>query len=323
MIDRRLFGMGAFAALATGSALPANAQSWPKSPIRMVVPGGPGSGTDVIARLLSGGLTPALGQQVIVDNKSGASGIIAHEHVAQAPADGSTFILSATASLMVVPALTPTAKFRYTDFVPVASVLRTPYLVLVRDSDGMPATFAEFVAWLKKDNLTYSATGTGTMTHLTSELLLRKVGARANHIPYKGSGASLADLMGGQVHFTCESTTSALTFVRQKKLRALAVSASARLATLPNVPTLSELGLPDAEISVLAGVFARKGTPDAILRRLEMEIAKLLADPKVEAQFEALDTPMYKLPNAEFLKALEMEATRWDKRLKDLNIKIT
>lgn len=323
MISRRQFGLSAVAALGVGQSPSARSQSWPNSPIRIVVPGGPGSGTDTIARLVAGGLTPALGKQVIVDNKAGASGIIAHEHVAQAPADGNTFILSATASLMVVPALTSTAKFRFTDFVPVASLLRTPYLVLVREADGGPMAFADLVAWLKKDSLSYSATGTGTMTHLTAELVLRKVGAKATHVPYKGSGASLADLMSGQVQFTCESTTSSLNFVRQKKLRALAVSSSERLATLPNVPTLTELGLPDAEITVLAGMFARKGTPEPIRLRMETEIAKLLIDPKVLAQFEALDTPMHKLPNAEFVKALEKEAERWNKRLKDLNIKLT
>jgi len=322
-MKRRTFCSAAAAVAALTPFTTARSQSWPSGPVRIVVPGGAGSGTDVIARLLAGFLTPELGKQVIVENKAGASGIIAHEHVAQAAPDGNTFIFSATASLMIVPTLTPSAMFRFSDFVPVASVLRTPYLVLVREAAGVPATFAELAANLKKNSLNYSATGNGTMTHLTAALMLRTMGATAVQVPYRGSGDSLTALMSGQVDFTCESTTTALNFVRQKKVRALATTGRERLASLPDVPTLTELGLTEVDVDVVAGLFARKGTPEPILKRMAAEISKGLARPNVIKQFETLDTPIFQISSSDFSQLLAREAARWDKRLKDLNIKIT
>ena len=206
---------------------------WPTQPVKIVLPQGPGSGSDVLMRMLSGFLSKELGQSVVVENRTGGGGIIGHESVLRPPFDGHTFLFTSTAGLFVAPHINAAAKYRYTDFVPVAPVNRAPFAVLVANTPAAPKTLKELLDSLRAKPQAFSSSGTGTMTHLGSEMLLKRAGIQATHIPYRGSGQSLADLMGGQVAFSTDSLTAAVPLIKGGRLRALAVTGGQREASVP------------------------------------------------------------------------------------------
>lgn len=316
-IRRRLLA----ATLALAMPFAASADDWPSRPITLVVPQGTGSGSDVTARLVAVHLGNVLGQPVVVENRAGGGGVIAHQSVLRAPADGYTILFTSSAQLMVVPAMNPAAKYSLEDFVPVAPVLRAPFAILVANTATSPKTLKELVETLRARPSAYASAGIGTMTHLGSELFLKRAGVKATHVPYKGSGAALTDLMGGQVLFATDSLTASIAQVRAGKLRVLAVTGDRREQSLPDVPTLAEAGFPGEQIAVIGGLFAAKGTPKAIVDRIEKATDQVLRNPDVVARFAAMETGILRESNQAFLLQLRNEAPGWQALVTQLELK--
>lgn len=309
------------AALCTSLTPTAWADTYPGKPITLVVTQGVGSGSDVTARLLAGYLGPLLGQTVVVENRAGASGIIGHQSVARAAPDGYTLLFTSTAGLFVVPVMNPNAKYGLGDFTPVAPVLRAPFAVLVANTPAAPKTLGELLTSLRVKPQSYASAGVGTMTHLGSELVLRKAGVQATHVPYKGSGAALTDLMGGQVLFATDSLTAAMTHIKSGKLRALATTDTAREGSLPDVPTLAEAGIPGVQVAVIGGLFAPKGTPQDIVDKVAAATAKALANPEVLQRFAAVETDPLKVTMPAFINLLRREAEVWSPLVQQMGLK--
>lgn len=318
---RRRLLAAALALAASAPLPPALAATFPDKPITLVVPQGPGSGSDVTARLLARFLGPELGQTVVVDNRAGGSGILAHQAVMRAAPDGYTLLFTSTAQLLVVPAMNPAAKYQLSDFTAVAPVLRAPFAVFVANTPAAPATLNELVSALRASPRSYASAGIGTMTHLGTELLLRRAGVQATHIPYKGSGQALTDLMGGQTLFATDSLTAGMTHVRSGRLRALAVADGQRKASLPGVPTLAEAGLPPTEVAVIGGLFAPRGTPQAVVDRIAAATARVLATPEVKQRFAEVETAPLAVPVADFVEMLRKESAVWVPLVRELGIK--
>jgi len=313
--------VGLASSLAFVFTLPAWSQAFPQKPITVVVTQGPGSGSDVMARMLAGYLSPLLGQSVVVENRAGASGIIGHQSVAKAPADGYTLLFTSTAGLFVVPVMNPNAKYSLADYEPVAPVMRAPFAVLVANNATAPKTMAELISTVKSKPQSFASAGVGTMTHLGSELVMRKAGMQATHIPYKGSGAALTDLMGGQVLFATDSLTAAMTHIRSGRLRALATTDATREASLPDVPTLAESGLPGLQVAAIGGLFAPKGTPKEVVDKVADATRKVLANPDVQKRFAAVETDPLNLSIPAFNELLRKEAEVWSPLVRQLDLK--
>ena len=313
--------VGLTSSLAFVFTLPAWSQAFPQKPITVVVTQGPGSGSDVMARMLAGYLSPLLGQSVVVENRAGASGIIGHQSVAKAPADGYTLLFTSTAGLFVVPVMNPNAKYSLADYEPVAPVMRAPFAVLVANNATAPKTMAELISTVKSKPQSFASAGVGTMTHLGSELVMRKAGMQATHIPYKGSGAALTDLMGGQVLFATDSLTAAMTHIRSGRLRALATTDTTREASLPDVPTLAESGLPGLQVAAIGGLFAPKGTPKEVVDKVADATRKVLANPDVQKRFVAVETDPLNLSIPAFNALLRKEAEVWSPLVRQLDLK--
>ena len=318
-LKQTLIGLTSAAALLFSQA--AWSQAYPQKPITLVVTQGAGSGSDVMARLLAGYLSPLLGQSVVVENRAGASGIIGHQSVTKAPADGYTLLFTSTAGLFVVPVMNPNAKYSLSDYEPVAPVMRAPFAVLVANNATAPKTMAELISMVKSKPQSYASAGIGTMTHLGSELVMRKAGIQATHIPYKGSGAALTDLMGGQVLFATDSLTAAMTHIRSGRLRALATTDTNREASLPEVPTLAEVGLPGLQVAVIGGLFAPKGTPKEVIEKVADATRKVLANPEVMKRFAAVETDPLNISIAAFNEQLRKESEVWSPLVKQLDLK--
>ncbi|MFO1268177.1 MAG: tripartite tricarboxylate transporter substrate binding protein [Rubrivivax sp.] len=313
---------GVAAVLCLG-ALPAIAtEPFPSRPITLVVTQGVGSGSDVVGRLIASYLGPALGQAVVVENRAGGTGIIGHQSVMRAAADGYTLLLTSTSALFIVPIINPNAKYEPSDFAPVASVSRAPFAVLVANTPAAPQNLAALTAALAARPQSFASSGVGALTHLGAELLLRRIGAQATHVPYKGSGAALTDLASGQVLFAVDSLTAAMPLIRGGKLRALAVSGNARAKSLPGVPTLAEAGLPGLEISAVAGLFAPKGTPSEVVDKIATATAKALESEEVQQRFAAVETEPLVMPARAFVDLLRQEGAVWQPLVRRLEIKM-
>ena len=309
------------AALVFSWTQPASADSYPNKPITLVVTQGTGSGSDIMARLLAGYLGPALGQSVVVENRAGASGILGHQSVSRAAPDGYTLLFTSTAGLFVVPVMNPNARYSLADYTPVAPVMRAPFAVLVANTPTAPKTLAELLAAVRAKPQNFASAGVGTMTHLGTELVLRRAGLQATHVPYKGSGAALTDLMGGQVLFATDSLTAAMAHIKSGRLRALATTDRAREGSLPDVPTLAEAGLPGLQIAAIGGIFAPKGTPKDVVDRISAAMTKVLANPEVMQRFAAVETDPLQIGVPAFNELLRKEEEVWSPLVRQLGLK--
>ena len=260
MTTRRQLMQGAAASMLGLAHLPNFAQTRLEN-LRIIVGFPPGGTTDAFARRIAEKMRGTYANNVIVDNKAGATGTIGAAYVARAPADGYTLLFTSTAGLFVVPVMNANAKYSLSDFVPVAPVMRAPFAVLVANTPTAPKTMAELLQAVRSKPQSFASAGIGTMTHLGSELVMRKAGVQATHVPYKGSGAALTDLMGGQVLFATDSLTASMALIRSGKLRALATTDLAREGSLPDVPTLSEAGIPGVQVAAIGGLFAQQQAP--------------------------------------------------------------
>ena len=265
----------------------AAAQDYPSRPIRFVVPYPPGGIADLMARILQPKLQAALGQPLVVENRTGAGGNVGTDHVAKSAADGYTLLFSASGPLAVNKTLYRSLPYDpERDLRGVIQLAAFP-MVLVVSKDVPASDAAGFFAWLKASAtpVPYASAGNGTPQHLVAELIGKGMGARLQHIPYKGSGPALADLIGGRVPFMFEHIGGAMPHVRGGRLRALAVTSAQRSAALPDVPTLAESGLRDFDFTAWNGVSVPKATPDAVVDVLNRAFRRSLEDPEVRARW--------------------------------------
>lgn len=271
------------AGLALGTVGNASAQDFPTKPIRIVVPYTPGGATDNLARLCAQELTKAWGQPVIVDNRPGASGIIASQFVAEAAPDGYTLLLGTSTQLATNVALYPKLSYNpVKDFAPVAVLVKGDNVLVVHPS--VPATNVKepiALAKAKPGQLNFATSGNGTSQHLSAELFKSMAGVDMMHIPYKGSAPALADLLSGQVPVMFENIITVVPHIKAGSLRALAVTGAKRWPTLPDLPTIAEAGLPGYEISGFYGIVAPAGTPKPIVAKLNKELTRIISNPNL------------------------------------------
>jgi tripartite-type tricarboxylate transporter receptor subunit TctC len=314
------------ALLAGGLALGASGGlcAQPGRPLRIVVPFTPGGSTDILARTLAPKLAAALGQNVIVDNKPGAGGSLGAAEVANAAPDGQTLLMGHIGTLAVNVSLYP--KLAYDplkSFVPVAWVARVPNVLVVNAASGM-ASLKDLVARAKArpGQLSYSSGGNGSAAHIGFEYFKLRAGRFMAHIPYRGTAPSVTDLISGQVDATFTGTPALLPHIRSGRLRALAVSSPARIAALPEVPTVAESGYPGFEADQWYGIVAPAGTAPAVVARLNAEINKALALPDVAQQLAAEGAVPMPGPPQAFGELIAREIPRWREVIKAGNVKI-
>ena len=288
--NRRQF-MAAGLGLLGAAAMSARAQSrgYPNRPITFVVPFAPGGSVDISGRAMADRLARVLGQTIIVDNRAGAGGAIGSSFVAKAPADGYTLVVTSQSTHVVNPAVTPHLSYNAeADFVPITLIDRLPNVLLVNAS--LPVkTFEEFVSYVRAHpgKWNYASSGNGSVAHLSMELLKAKFGLDITHVPYKGAGPALTDMLGGLVQVGWNNLTSNLANITSGKLRALAVAAPRRVAQLPAVPTFEELKLPDLNLTSWTGLAAPARTPEPIVKRLYEAMRTVLSDPATRQAWEA------------------------------------
>lgn len=260
------------------------AQQYPVKSIRLVVPLAPGGGNDTIARLIGQKITPALGQQVVVDNRPGAGGLIAAEMVAKSPADGYTLLLANVAVMTIIPNAQKKAPYDpLRDFQPVSLIASAPLLVVVHPS--LPVTSIKQLVALAKakpNAVNYASNGIGSSTHLATEMFSMMAGVKMVHVPYKGLSLAMTDLLGGQVPLMFSSVVAMLPHVKNSKLRAIAITSAKRSPILGEVPTVAEAGVKDYESGSWYGIVAPANTPRAIVDRLNKEIVAVVKSKEIQ-----------------------------------------
>ena len=265
-------------------------QTYPSKPIRLIVPFPPGGSIDPVARLIGPKLAESLGQPVLVDNRPGANGAIGTEILAKSPPDGHTLILLGASTHVTNALLVRNLPYdSFKDFAPVATVQRSDYVLVVHPS--LPAnTLKEFVALAKSrpGQISYASSGNGNLNHLAAELFNMMTGIKTHHVPYKGGGQALTDLMSGQVQMHFSVLISAIPQIKSGRLKAIAIGGETRFAALPQVPTFTEAGLPGFSLRPWQGVLAPARTPRPIIDRLSSEIGKIVALPDIRERLVSL-----------------------------------
>ena len=308
-----LVGVALSVGLGLGNASLVHAQDYPSKPVRFVVPFAPGGTTDVLARLVGEKLSASLGQQFVVDNKPGAGGNVGTAQVAKAEPDGYTLLMGTVGTHAINASIYPSLPYDpVQDFAPVTLVATVPN-VLVVNLEVPANSVAELIALAKEKpgELNFASSGNGSSIHLSGELFKAMTGVDIVHVPYKGSGPAVVDLLGGQVEMMFDNLPSSAPHIKAGKLRPLGVTSKERSPTLPDVPTIAEAGVPGYEALSWFGVLVPAGTPDAVVTRLQQEIAKILADPAMRERFAELGAvPVGDTP-AEFAAFIGSETAKW------------
>ena len=303
-------------------AAPAGAQSWPQRPLRLIVPNAPGGGSDTVARVFAERLTPALGQQIVVENRAGAGGRQAAEFVAKSAADGYTLLLGTGATLITARALYGRSGFDpEKSFVPVALLANTSYLLVVHPS--VPAANARQLIALAKARpgaLNYASSGGGSPSHLATELFNSMAGTRLTHIPYKGSAPGTLAVMQGECDLMFSNFVTVLPHVTLKRVRSLGVSTARRTVLAPEMPTIAESGLPGYEVLQYYAIVAPAGTAENIIRRLHDEITKHFPTPAARRQLASQGAEVQVAAPAELASLNAREIARWTALIHQLGI---
>jgi tripartite-type tricarboxylate transporter receptor subunit TctC len=309
---------GVLVALTTAAA----AQDYPSKTGRIVIPFPPGAINDTIGRIVATQLTARLGRQFIVDNRPGAGGIIAYEIVANAPKDGHTLLIVSSA-MTVAPWLRKTLPYdTVKSFAPIAMIATAPAIVAA--NVDLPAkTSGDLVALAKKQpgKLQYASSGVGTFLHLAGELFKLTAGVDILHIPFKGAGPAMTDVIGGHTQLVFASIGSTITHLRSGKLKALGVGSEQRNRLIPDIPTVAESGLPGYAAANWFGIMAPAGTPPAILERLHNEITAIQDSPEMQKQFANDGADIVRMSSAEFGTLIGTELTKWGRVVKESGIK--
>jgi tripartite-type tricarboxylate transporter receptor subunit TctC len=318
-------GFAATWLLAIAAALlavsPVSAEDYPSRPVRIIVPFPPAALNDMVGRSIAASLSEQLGKQFIVENRSGAGGTLGSEYVAHAPNDGYTLLIVSLASA-VNRWLYPLTFDPVTSFAPITSIVTTPAIVAVNPE--LPAkSLKEFVALAKAKpgGLQYASSGVGTFLHLAGELFKTSAGVDLLHIPFKGAGPAMINVIGGHSQAVFASVTSTAPHVRSGKLRALAVASSTRTPALPDVPTAAEAGVPSYEAANWIGIVAPAGTPPAIVAKLHKEIAAALDSPELQKRFATAGAVPLRMDPAQFRAHMVAETEKWGRVVKAGKIK--
>ena len=306
-------------ATSTGSG-----QAYPTKPIRLICPFPPGGTTDIVARIVAQGLTEAWGHQVIVDNRPGAGALIGTEMAAKSPPDGYTVLLGSITTHAVNPALHKKLNFDpINDFSPVTLVVSSPQLLAVNPTVAAKSV-KELIALAKAKpgQLNYASAGAGSSPHLTFELFKSATGIDMRHVPYKGTGPAITELVGGQVQGMITGVVALMPHVKSGKLRALAVTSKGRVGVLPDVPTIMESGVPNFDVSSWFGVFLPAGTPKPIVAKMNGQIRKIVETPQVQKRLIDLGADPETNTPEQFAAYVKSEKTRWGKVVQDTGARI-
>ncbi|WKK91297.1 tripartite tricarboxylate transporter substrate binding protein [Diaphorobacter sp. C33] len=315
--------------LAAAGLLPAAAMAqpdaqWPAKPIKWVVPFPPGGAMDVIARTLGEKAGRTLGQPFVIENRPGAGGNIGADAVAKSPADGYTIMITSI-GMATNKALYPRLSYDpVKDFAPISLLAIVPNVLVVNTAKTTDKSVADVIAHAKRDpgKLTYASAGNGTSIHLAGEVFASMAGLNLLHVPYKGSGPAVTDMLGGQVDLMFDSITSARPHIQAGKLRALGVTSAKRSATLPDVPTIAEAGVPGYEVSPWFAVFAPAGTPAAIVNKINAALIDAMKQPDTVAKFETIGAEPIGTTPQQLATHLDKEVARWGALIKERNIRM-
>ena len=302
----------------------AQTAGYPVKPVRWVVPFPPGGSADIMGRMIGQDLAKTLGQQVVIENRAGASAIVGSEYVAKSPADGYTLLQANVSQMTIHPSLYPRLPYDpLKDFAPV-TVLGIVTSVMVTTPSLPVASVRDLVAMAKKrpGQLNFTSSGAGSSTHLTGELLKQRAGIAMTHINYKGSGPALTDVMAGFVEIMFENLPSALPFINANKLKVLAVTGKDRSPVVKSVPTLAESGFPGFDMVSWQALVAPAGTPRAVVDRLNAEVAKVLKTPDMKEKMTGLGTDIVANSPEQFAQYLREETAKWSKIVRDAGIKL-
>ena len=301
----------AASALSLAMAGPALA-AWPERPITLIVPASPGGTTDIAARLIADKLAAKLGQQVIVENRAGAAGIIGAQTLARAKPDGYTVLMGNIGPNAINYALYKTLPYKPADFAPVTLVISVPNVLVVNEAS--PAhSVADLLALARKDpgKVSFGSSGSGQSPHLSAELFKQRAGIGGTHVPYKGAGPAVAALLGQQFTFMIDNLPRSMPYLQSGKLRALAVTSARRLAELPDVPTMAEAGVPDTVVTAWFGLVAPAGMPATVIDTLYAATRDVVRSPDIAERFRAMGGQAGGNTPAEFAAFIDQERTRW------------
>jgi tripartite-type tricarboxylate transporter receptor subunit TctC len=322
---KRFIGHGLAAAAVAFTALAVHAQApWPNKPVRVVVPFPAGGGTDAFARPMVAKLTQQLGQTFYIENMGGAGGTLGAAAAAKAAPDGYTLFVGAIHHAIADSLYTKLSYGIERDFDTVTVLAYVPNVIVIHPKHANIRSYQDFLTYVKGNpgKLNYGSAGNGTSHHLVGELFKMRTGTDIVHVPYKGAGPLMQDLLGGNVDLAFDGMGTSAPQIKSGKLRALAVSTAKRSPVVPDVPTLTELGIPDFDVTTWYAIFVPKGTPKEITDRLHQEIAKALQLPDIKVIWEQQGAVAGGQPPAEFGRFLHSEVERWGKVVRDAKIKI-
>ncbi|MEO5699809.1 MAG: tripartite tricarboxylate transporter substrate binding protein [Casimicrobiaceae bacterium] len=296
--------------------------AYPDHPIRLVVPFGPGGGTDLLARVVAEQMSRALGQPVVVENKAGAGGTIGTDFVAKSKPDGYTLLMGTNATLALAPGLYKQLPYDpLKDLTPVTSIATGPSILTVNPTVPV-SDVRSLVAYLKSKpgELNYGSAGNGSMAHIATSLMDQLAGTRSTHVPFRGGAAATQELVAGRLQFMIAGPVETVPLVEAGKVRALAVTTPARFPGLPALPTMAEAGIPGYEITNWFGIFAPAGTPQDIVDRLASSVAPFLADPAAGAAFVKQGVQPAPMSGAEYRAFVQRDVAKWTREVRALNI---
>ena len=299
----------------------AQTADYPQRAVRIVVPFAAGGSTDVVARVLADKLGQEMKQPFVIDNRAGAGGNIGADIVAKAPADGYTLLMATTGILAINEYLYKNLSYKSRDFTPVSYTSLISNILVV--SPSVPANDVMQLITLAKKNpgtLSFASSGAGSSTHLSGELFKSMTGTEILHVPYRGSAMAITDVVAGQVTMLFDNAPSSIAFLKEGKLKALAVTSKKRLPNLPNVPTLEEAGVPGYESLSWSGLVAPAGTPAAVVAKLNQAIDRILKTDEIRQRFAALGVDPVGGPPEAFTQQIKTESDKWGKLIKSANI---
>jgi tripartite-type tricarboxylate transporter receptor subunit TctC len=307
------------AAILLAAAGAAGAQSWPSKPLKIIVPYPAGGTSDILARALSPGLQAALGQPIVVENKAGATGNLGADYVAKSAPDGHTLLLADIGSLAISPSVFSTLPFDpVRDFAPVIMVAYSPHLLVVHPS--VPAKDArELVALAKAkpNSFNFAVSGIGGANHLAGIDFAQRAGIKWTYVPYKGGSQALTDMVGGQANVMFNGMLATYPFVKEGKLKVLAISSAKRFAAAPEIPTVAESGMPGFETGSWQGIVAPAGTPPEVVNRLHATVTAILATPEMKDRLDKAGAEVRPMSPAQFGAFIRDERDRWAKVVKE------
>jgi tripartite-type tricarboxylate transporter receptor subunit TctC len=300
----------------------AAAQEFPNKPVRIVVPWPPGGNVDITARTVAPALGEALGQQVIVENRAGAGGTIGSGQVAKSAPDGYTLLLGSSGTITNAPAVYKTISYDPVKDLTAIGPIQTTPMVLTAANKFSVSTFQELISLAKEKpgQISIASAGNGSSNHLALELLKRQANLNLLHVPYKGSGPAISDLLGGQVNGMVDQLSASIGHIREGRFKALAVTSRTRSAQLPNVPTLIELGVTDFEVGTFTGIFGPAGLPSDVTSKLAAALKKALSVESVRERYRSMGVEVMDMSQADFAAYVRTDFEKWKRVAREANI---